>query len=83
MRTFLNFDKLNKKFMFKPQLGKAYSTLFDGLFYKNDYDAIIDELEKALNFVSLSDFKSNTLSRIKLGPEELSQRFWTVVNKRK
>lgn len=83
IRTFLNFDKLNKKHMLKPQLGKSYSSLFDGLFYKEDYDAIIDELEKALIFVSLSDLKSNTLNRIKLGPKELSKRFWTVVNKRK
>lgn len=65
----------------KSELGKAYSILFDALIFAGDYDTIIDEVPTALEFVSLKDFKSNTLNRIKLGPEEFSQRFWNEVNK--
>lgn len=80
LRLFLNSDKLNKKFIVKSELGKAYSCLFDDLFFKGDYDTIIEELNQAITFLSLKDFKPNTLNRIKLGPAEFSKRFWSVIN---
>lgn len=80
LREFLNLDKLNKKFIVKSELAKAYSCLFDDLFYKGDYDTIIEELHHAIIFVSLKHFKANTLNRIKLGPVEFSKRFWSVIN---
>ncbi|XP_055302388.1 uncharacterized protein LOC129568474 [Sitodiplosis mosellana] len=80
LRVFLNLDNLNKKYIAKSELGKAYSSLFDNLFYKGDYDTIIEELHKAILFLSLKDFKSNTLNRIKLGPDEFSKQFWSVIN---
>lgn len=80
LHRFLNWKNLNKSLIAKSELGKAYSILFDSLFYKDDYDIIIEELEKAIVFLSLKDFKPNTLKRIKLGPDVLSQRFWSVIN---
>ena len=80
LRIFLNLDQLNKKFIVKSELGKAYSSLFDDLFYKGDYDTIIEELHQAIIFLSLKHFKPNTLNRIKLGPAEFSKRFWSVIN---
>lgn len=80
LHRFLNLKNLNKSLILKSELGKAYSILFDSLFYQSDYDTIIEELEKAIVFLSLNDLKPNTFKRIKLGPEELSQRFWSVIN---
>lgn len=80
LQEFLNLENLNRKYIVKSELGKAYSNLFDGFFYKGDYNAIIEELTKAMVFLSLKDFKPNTISRIKMGPTELSQRFWSVIN---
>lgn len=82
LRIFLNLKNLNKKVILKSELGKAYSNLFDSLFFKGDYDLIIEELEKAIKFVSLKDFKSNTLNRMKFSSDELRQRFWSIINRK-
>lgn len=79
-RIFLNLENLNKKHIVKSELGNAYSCLFDNLFYEGQYDTIIEELKKALIFISLKNLKPNTLNRIKLGPEEFSRKFWSVIN---
>lgn len=80
LRQYLNFKNVQKPLILSAELGKAYSCLFEGLLYKGDNDAIIDELQKSLLFLSVKDFRPNTLNKIKFGSPELSERFWSVIN---
>lgn len=80
LRQFLNLEKLQKKRILSTELGKAYSFLFDGLLHEGGNDTLIDELQKALLFLSVIDLRPKTLSKIKLSSPELSERFWSVIN---
>lgn len=83
LRAFLNIKQLDKGRIMKMELGKAYSNLFDRLFYDEEYDAIIEELTKAMMFLTKIHFKVNTVNRIKFGPEELGRKFWDLINESK
>lgn len=80
LRQFLNFEELEKKLIVPSELGKAYSSLLDGLLHKGDNNAVIAELKTALTFVSVKDFKPIVLNRIKLSSKEFNQQFWSVIN---
>lgn len=83
LRLFLNFGTLNKQHIVKSELGRAYSRLFDDLFFKGHYDILLNELQNVLAFLSLKDFRPETLNRMKSGPEEFTTKFWSVINSAK
>lgn len=83
LRHFLNLDILEKHRLLPLELGKSYSCLFDGLFLEGKYDDIIDELKKALKFISAKHLRPNTLQRIKFGPNDLGQQFRDAIEKAK
>lgn len=83
LREFLNYDQLDKNRILKVELGKAYSILFDKLYYAADYNGIIDELKKMVPILPLKYLKSNTVNRLKFGPPEFKEQFWRVINNAK
>lgn len=83
LREFLNYDRLDKNRIAKAELGKAYSILFDKLYYDGNYDAIIEELEKIAAILHIKYLKPNTVDRLKFGPPEFKEQFWRVINKAK
>lgn len=83
LREFLNYNQLDKNRIVKVELGKAYSILFDKLYYDANYDGIIDELKKIIPILPIKYLKSNTVRRLKFGPPELKEQFWRVINNAK
>lgn len=83
LQEFLNLELLDKHRIDKSVLGKSYSNLLDGLLFENKYDVIFDELKKAVKLMSVNNLKSNTLNRLKFGPNDIGKRFWQVINEAK
>lgn len=81
LRQFLNWEKLPKQNIATSVLGVAYSNLLSGLLDKKDNDAVIEELQNAMKFLSLKDFRPNTLNKIKSRSPEYSQQFWSLINR--
>lgn len=79
----MNYEQLDKSRIAKPELGKAYSILFDKLYFDGDHDGIIDELKKIVVILPIKYLKPNTVERLKFGPPEFKEQFWRVINNAK
>lgn len=80
LQAFLNSNMLVKDRIAKPELGKAYSFLFDSFLYEGEYDTIIGELQKIATILPIKYLKPNTIARIKNAPPAFSRQFWDIVN---
>lgn len=72
---------LDKSKIPKNALAKLYENLLEALLHHNRYDQIGMALENALEFVSVSDIKQQTLDKIRFGGKDLADAHNVLMKK--
>lgn len=81
LREFLNLRTLNKLYISPKVMGESYGFLFSALIkYDQDYDTVILELKKMMNYISKNDLNAATKSVLKSGPREFSDKIYKILN---
>lgn len=81
LREFLNLRTLNKLHIRPKVLGEGYGFLFIALIkYNQDYDTVILELKKLMNYISKNDLNVATINVFNSGPREMSDKIYKILN---
>lgn len=81
LRAFLNLRTLNKLHISRKVLSESYGFLFSALIkYDQDYDTVILELKKIMNYISKNDFNAATKNVLKSGPREKTDKIYKILN---
>lgn len=80
LREFLNLRTLNKLHISPKVLGESYGFLFIALIkYNQDYDTVILELKKIMNYISENDLSPATKNVFKTAPREICDEIFKII----
>lgn len=81
LREFLNLRALNKLHISAKVMGDSYGFLFSALIkYNQDYDTVISELKRAMNYISKNDLNAATKNVFKSGPRTFTDKIYRILN---